>query len=231
MVLPSGPLCFTHFLAGSFRCAIHRSHAEDRRADSCERGDNDPEDSDTYDPEKASSLLKSAGREGMKASFQTAAIAESYVSSATLISQQAKAAGMNLEVDVIPSSTYYTEAGGYPERRFMGQASAGGTAPSLTVAYLGGPWAGAPFNLTHWGLQRGEGRGRAALPSARSARHRQGNRALARGAAASVRRGRLFELGVGDFLDAVGPDVRGLKTSPLYYLNGYRLLDGWLAEA
>ena len=70
----------------------------------------------TYDPEKARALLKAAGQEGMAVTFATAPINDTFVPAATLISEGARAAGIKMRVNVLSTSTYYTDASGYAER-------------------------------------------------------------------------------------------------------------------
>ena len=102
-------------------------------------------------PGRARALLKAAGREGMTATIQTAAINDTFIPAATLIAQQAGKVGINVQVKVLSASTYYTTAGGYASR-YLGQ-DVGGSAPSLTAAFIPSSWSVA-FNETHWGTQK-----------------------------------------------------------------------------
>ena len=46
-----------------------------------------------------------------------------------------------------------------------------------------------------------------------------------------VDQGGYLNWGFGDSIDAVAPDVRGLRESALFNLNNYRMLDGWIARS
>lgn len=185
-----------------------------------------------YDPEKAAALLREAGMEGKTVTLETAEIESTFVPSATLIAQQAKAVGLNVNVKTQSPGTYYTQAGGYLNRSF-GQNVQSGT-PSLGNAYLNTNWAGAPFNLTHWG--KGMSPGGAAADKLLFEALGEQDEAKASELWYEVQKqqydeGGFISWGWGEVLDAVSPRVRGLQESPLYNLNGYRMLDGWIEES
>ena len=184
----------------------------------------------SYDPERAKSLIKAAGADGMTATFDTSAINGTFVPSATLIAQEAAKVGIRLNVNVIPTSTYYTPASGYAKRH-LGQDVAGEVS-SLTAAYIAATWAGAPYGETYWGTQKPGGPPAdklmfdavgAITPAHATALWKQVEDL-------QVREGGYINWGYGDVLDAVAPSVRGLRESPSWNLNNYRLLDGWLAS-
>jgi peptide/nickel transport system substrate-binding protein len=185
----------------------------------------------SYDPERARALLKAAGREGMTATIQTAAINDTFLPAATLFAQQAGTVGINLQVKVLPTSTYYTSASGYLSR-YMGQ-DVGSGSPSLTAAYITSSWAGAAFNETHWGLQKPGGPAAdkllfeaiGALDTTRAAPLWHQVQEL------QVQQGGWLNWGYGDDLDAVANNVQGLRESESFNLNNYRMLDGWLARS
>ena len=184
----------------------------------------------SYDPERARALLRAAGREGMAATIQTAAINDTFVPAATLIAQQASKVGIKLQVKVLSPSTYYTAASGYVNR-YLGQ-DVGGSAPSLTGGYIPSSWSGAAFNETHWGLQKPGGAAADRLLF-------EAIGATDRGRAADlwhrvqrlqVDQGGWLNWGYGDDIDAVATNVRGLRESRSFNLNNYRMLDGWIAK-
>jgi peptide/nickel transport system substrate-binding protein len=183
----------------------------------------------SHDPERAKALLKAAGREGMTATIQTSAINDTFVPAATLIAQQASKVGINLHVKVLPTSTYYTSAGGYLNR-YLGQ-DVGSGVPSLTAAYIPSAWAGAAFNETHWGRQKPGGPAAdkllfeaiGATDQTRAADLWHQVQQL------QAQQGGWLNWGYGDDIDAVASNVRGLRESPSFNLNNYRMLDGWIA--
>ena len=62
------------------------------------------------DVEKAKSLLKAAGADGMSFPLTTASVVGGWVESATVFAEQAKEAGVNITVDKRPSDAYWSDA-------------------------------------------------------------------------------------------------------------------------
>lgn len=56
---------------------------------------------------KAKALLKSAGKEGLKVTLTTSAIATGTVAMATVLKQQAQAAGVTITINNVPSGTFF----------------------------------------------------------------------------------------------------------------------------
>ncbi len=68
----------------------------------------DPQPAYTYDPDKAKSLLKKAGMEGLKVDFSASDAAFSGgVDAALLMQEQAKAAGIEINVIREPNDSYW----------------------------------------------------------------------------------------------------------------------------
>ena len=61
----------------------------------------------TYDPEQAKSLLKSAGVDGLKIDLVTSDIAQGSTSMATVFAQQAKSAGVTVNLNKVTVSDFY----------------------------------------------------------------------------------------------------------------------------
>jgi peptide/nickel transport system substrate-binding protein len=61
-----------------------------------------------YDPEQAKSLLKQAGQPGLTVQLYTSSAAPAMLSSATLIASQAAKAGVNVQLQTVPASEYYS---------------------------------------------------------------------------------------------------------------------------
>ena len=63
-----------------------------------------------YDPDKAKSLLKKAGQEGLSVTMSLAdSVYSGAVDMCTLYSEHAKKAGINIEVERVPSDGYYSD--------------------------------------------------------------------------------------------------------------------------
>ncbi len=63
-----------------------------------------------YDPDKAKSLLKKAGQEGLSVTMSVAdSVYSGAVDMCTLYSEHAKKAGINIEVERVPSDGYYSD--------------------------------------------------------------------------------------------------------------------------
>jgi peptide/nickel transport system substrate-binding protein len=103
-----------------------------------------------HDPEKARALLKQAGQEGLTATLVTSNWFAGATNLATVYAQQAKAAGISIQVKEIDASQMYAPTGAYPYlKRQMGMMSWNPT--SLAGYYLLGLYTKAPYNETHWG--------------------------------------------------------------------------------
>jgi peptide/nickel transport system substrate-binding protein len=98
-----------------------------------------------HDPEKARALLKQAGLENAKFTLQTSDPAPAMLESSTLFVQQAKAAGLNVELRKWPTDQYYSRAfNHYP----FAMTNWGGRPLSsqIALAYL----KTSPYNETKW---------------------------------------------------------------------------------
>jgi peptide/nickel transport system substrate-binding protein len=181
-----------------------------------------------HDIEKAKSLLKAAGREGMSVTLQTAPGVPGQVESATLLSEQAKAAGMNINVQQVAVATYFTSAGGFLTRSFGNDS--GETVQSATIWAAFQLLKGASEPETGWPNQPGGG-----------------NQPLLNSAVAELNTTKAASLwdqawhqqisegghiiwGWPDWIDACATHVRGLTAGKGGPMNNFRILDGWLAS-
>jgi peptide/nickel transport system substrate-binding protein len=180
------------------------------------------------DIEQAKSLLKAAGQENLSFELPTSEAGSGYVASATLFAQQAKAAGVNVTVKKIDPTTYFTSAAGFLTRPIA--QDGGWSYASLTAAYTDWFLPTSYLNETHWGEQPG---GEAAIKLINEAMAAV-DPARAEQLWAEVQKQQYDEGGSlvwanRDYVDAVADKVQGLKTTPVYNLNGCRLQDGWIA--
>jgi peptide/nickel transport system substrate-binding protein len=99
----------------------------------------------TQDLEKAKSLLKQAGREGLSVELVTAPVFQGIVEAAQVFAQQAKGAGVNVKVRKVDSGTFYGD--NYLSWVFAQDFWA--TRVYLTQVAQGS-LPNSPFNETHW---------------------------------------------------------------------------------
>jgi len=171
------------------------------------------------DIEQARSLLKAAGREGMSVTLQTSNAAAGLLEAGTLFAQQAKAAGVNVKVQKLESSVYYTDAGGWMTRTF-GENLNGMAYPSLTSAYLSQLWTDAPYNDGHWGSRPGQG-DRPLFDAIGALEEARAQELWNEVQQKQFEEGPYLIWGNADFVDMVAPDVTGLRPSAAGPLNNY----------
>lgn len=96
---------------------------------------------------QAKALLKSAGEEGLRITLNTAPIVAGFVEAATLFAQQAKLAGVTIDVKTNPASAYWD-----PSLLYLKQSFAQTQWNTSTLAQFYGFALGprASLNETHW---------------------------------------------------------------------------------
>jgi peptide/nickel transport system substrate-binding protein len=99
------------------------------------------------DIEKAKSLLQSAGQPNLQVLLQTSQIFPGFVESATLLAEQAKAAGVTIKLKQEPANAYYNPSLLYLKMPF---AETQWAITSMKFFYLQALAADAPYNETHW---------------------------------------------------------------------------------
>jgi peptide/nickel transport system substrate-binding protein len=181
----------------------------------------------SQDIEQARSLLKSAGREGMSVTLQTSSAAAGLLEAGTLFAQQAKAAGVNVKVQALESSVYYTDAGGWMTRTF-GENLNGMAYPSLTSAYLSQLWTDAPYNDGHWGARPGQG-DKPLFTAIGTLDEAGAQEAWNEVQQKQFEEGPYLIWGNADFVDMVAPNVAGLSPSAAGPLNNYDFSKAGLA--
>ena len=85
-----------------------------------------------YDPEKAKSLLKQAGAEGLQVTLQTSEVLPGFTDAATVFAQQASAAGIKMTVKREPLDQYFNPAVLYLKMDFAQDAW---PSPSIPYTY------------------------------------------------------------------------------------------------
>jgi peptide/nickel transport system substrate-binding protein len=99
------------------------------------------------DFEQARSLLKQAGAENLKVTLHTSDIVPGFVEAATLFAQQAKGAGVDVEVKKEPANAYFDTSLLYTKLDF---AQSFWTFSSLPIWYEQALLSDAVWNETHW---------------------------------------------------------------------------------
>jgi peptide/nickel transport system substrate-binding protein len=99
------------------------------------------------DIEKAKSLLKAAGQENLSVTLQTSSLIPGFIQTATLFAQQAKEAGVTVNVKKEPPENYFNPELAYTKYTF-GQSN--WQAVSMSTFYPLALTINAPYNETHW---------------------------------------------------------------------------------
>lgn len=179
-----------------------------------------------HDPEKAKSLLKAAGQEGLSFNLPVAPAGAGYVEAATVFAQQAKQAGVNITIQNVPASTYLAVVpGGFLSRPI--QLDSTFTYASLAGWYRNFYVSNAPLGETHWGSAAHDKIINAAIGATNPSKAQQ-----AWGAAQKQQfdQGGEIIYACPNYVDGCANNVNGLSTGPNLYLNNYRLLDGWISK-
>jgi peptide/nickel transport system substrate-binding protein len=99
------------------------------------------------DIDKAKFLLKQAGRENLQVTLYTAEVVAGFTEAATLYAQQAKKAGITVNLKTSPANAYWDPSLLYLKQPF---AQTQWIANTLQVFYVQALGPKAPLNETHW---------------------------------------------------------------------------------
>jgi peptide/nickel transport system substrate-binding protein len=99
------------------------------------------------DLEQAQSLLKAAGKEGLEVTLHTSTIVPGFVEAATLFAEQAKGAGVKVNVKKEDPNAYFDTSLLYTKLNF---AQSFWTITALPTWYEQALFSDAPWNETHW---------------------------------------------------------------------------------
>jgi peptide/nickel transport system substrate-binding protein len=181
----------------------------------------------THDPEKAKSLLKSAGQASLSLPLYTSAYIAGMNETATLYAEQATAAGVNVSVVRDDPATYYSAGspgGQWPNKHFsinnwiIGQGS-------LPLFYLSALYGNAPYNETHWHSAEGDMLLGDALADGISASAEQKWRAVQQ---LQFDEGGYIVTTALNWVDAYSSKVRGIKTTEAGPCNYWDFKSAWL---
>ena len=180
------------------------------------------------DVEKAKSLLKAAGHEGLQVTLATSTAFPGQSETATLFKQHARAAGVAVNVKQISPSTYYTPSGGFFTRPFSVTFYNNGL-NSLAAFYLTSLVPGAPYNESHSGKDAGQTRllfdALGETDPAKAADKWHAVQEL------QFNQGPYTIPATGNWLDAYSPKVRGVRTTSVLSCDNFNFTSGWLTQS
>jgi peptide/nickel transport system substrate-binding protein len=175
------------------------------------------------DLDRAKSLLKAAGHSDLTVQLNTSPIFPGFVEAATLLQQQAKGAGVTVNLKQVPPNSYYNPSLLYLKMPF---AETQWPIASLKFFFLQALTETAPYNETHWHDKAWN----ALLVKAIG----EPNKAKAQSLWNQVQkiqydRGGYLNWTNADWVDGLSKKVQGLKPSAAGVLGNYRFMDAWLS--
>ena len=175
------------------------------------------------DIDKAKSLLKAAGQSDLKITLNTSPIFPGFVEAATLLAQQAKQAGVTINLKQVAPNSYYNPSLLYLKMPF---AETQWPISSLKFFFLQALATDAPYNETHWKSKSWNDLLSKAIA--------EPNKAKAQSLWNQVQKiqydkGGYLNWTNADWVDGLSKKVQGLKPSAAGVLGNYRFLDAWLA--
>jgi peptide/nickel transport system substrate-binding protein len=175
------------------------------------------------DIDQAKSLLKAAGQENLTVLLRTSPIFPGFVEAATLLTEQAKAAGVTIQLKQVPPNSYYNPSLLYLKMAF---AETQWPIPSLKFFYLQALSTTAPYNETHWSDQAWNTTLQQAIGEL--------DEAKAQSLWNQVQETQYNEGGYlnwtnADWVDGLSTKVKGLEPHPAGVLGNYLFLNAWLA--
>jgi peptide/nickel transport system substrate-binding protein len=177
----------------------------------------------TQDIAQAKSLLKAAGHSSLQVVLKTSPIIPGFVESATLLAQQANAAGVKIQLQQVPADSYFNPSLQYLKLLF-GQSQ--WPVFSLKFFYLQALASNAPYNETHWKNpawntllfkaigELNQAKAQSYWNQVQQTQYQQGGYICWTNA---------------DYVDGLSKKVKGLKASPGGILGNHRFRDVWLS--
>lgn len=175
---------------------------------------------------KAKSLLKSAGASNFSVELRTSGIVAGMNEIATLFKQQAKGAGVTVNLKRYAPSSYYTEAAGLFNRDFCLDFAAQGL-NSLSLFYLTWMLPKAPYNQSHYGDDAADRK--LILDAIGETDEAKATDKWHAVQVKQIKDGPYIVPSTQNWLDAYRPEVRGTQTTTAYTCGGYDFASGWLA--
>jgi peptide/nickel transport system substrate-binding protein len=180
-----------------------------------------------HDPEKAKSLLQAAGQDSLSLKLYTAGVIAGMNETATLFSDQASAAGVDVSVGKDDPATYYSAGspgGTWPNKTFsinnwiIGQGS-------LPLFYLSALQKDAPYNETHWNSPQGDKLLSEALAEGDENAAKDKWRAVQE---LQVNEGGYILTSFLNWVDGYAPSIRGVQTTGAGPCNYWDFKSAWM---
>ena len=171
---------------------------------------------------RAKSLLKAAGKDSLKVVLQTSDVIPGFVESATLLAQQASAAGVTIKLQQVPASSYFNPSLKYLKMLF---AETQWPPSSLKFFYLQALAANAPFNETHW---HSKSFNKLLFKAIGELNHAKAQSYWNQIQEIQWREGGYLSWTNADFVDGLSKKVNGVKPSAAGILGNHRFQDAWL---
>jgi peptide/nickel transport system substrate-binding protein len=170
----------------------------------------------------AKSLLKAAGHAGLNVSMAISDAIPGFIESATLFSQQAKAAGVTINLQQRPADSYFNPSLQYLKELF---AETQWPPPSLKFFYLQALASNAPFNETHWHDPKFN---TLLFKAIGETNHSKAQGYWNQVQQIQYQQGGYINWTNADFVDGLSNKVQGLQPSSAGILGNHRFLDAWL---
>jgi peptide/nickel transport system substrate-binding protein len=177
-----------------------------------------------YDPEKAKSLLKSAGYDGLSFDLTTTSLGATTNPLATLFKEQAKAAGININVNQIDPAIYFTKEAGFQTRPWSMELWTNAVS-SLTLFYLFFLVDGAPYQDSFFGNPEHDAQIFAAMAEKDDARAKQKWHDVQ---VVQHEQGGTINFVNYNWIDGYGLNIRGAKTTNAGPCDNFDFSTTWL---
>jgi peptide/nickel transport system substrate-binding protein len=177
----------------------------------------------SYDPEKAKSLLKQAGHQGLAVSLIASTEAPGMIESATAYAQQAKAAGITINLHQVPASDLFNTSLYYLKVPF---SQTQWTHMTWEENVLQSLLSDAPYNETHWKNPQFDKLFYQAQATLNAHLRNEMFHSLQKMIWSD---GGYIIWGNPTTIDAASPKLKGIVPSPYYNLGRYNFKDYWIA--
>jgi peptide/nickel transport system substrate-binding protein len=175
------------------------------------------------DIDQAKSLLKAAGQENMTVLLRTSPIFPGFVEAATLLAEQAKAAGVTMQLKQVPPNSYYNPSLLYLKMAF---AETQWPPPSLKFFYLQALSSKAPYNETHWSDKAWNDLLFQAIGELDETKAQDYWNQVQE---IQYNEGGYLSWTNADWVDGLSTKVKGLEPHPAGVLGNYLFMNAWLA--